>query len=76
VAAELNQLLGSGLLPDDGTVTGAAVVERAQWLRPQPGRRVQLYPQLESVLSQLTEFMALINGPEPVTRKTIARILE
>lgn len=76
VAAELDQLLGTGLVTDDGTVTGSVVVERAQWLRTQLSRRVQLYPQLESVLSQLNEFTALIDGPEPVTRKTIARILE
>ncbi|WP_432396482.1 PD-(D/E)XK nuclease family protein [Pseudarthrobacter sp. L19] len=76
VAAELDQLLSTGLLTDDGTVSGSAVVERAQWLRAQLSRRVQLYPQLESVLSQLNEFMALIDGPEPVSRKTIARILE
>ena len=76
IAAELDQLLSTGLLSDDGTVTGSAVVERAQWLRTQLSRRVQLYPQLEGVLSQLNEFMALIDGPEPVTRKTIARILE
>lgn len=76
VAAELDRLLSTGLLTDDGTVTGSAVVERAQWLRTQLSRRVQLYPQLEGVLSQLNEFMALIDGPEPVTRKTIARILE
>ncbi|WP_426939272.1 PD-(D/E)XK nuclease family protein [Pseudarthrobacter sp. S3] len=76
VAAELDQLLSTGLLTDDGTVSGSAVVERAQWLRAQLKRRVHLYPQLESVLSQLNEFMALIDGPEPVTRKTIARILE
>ncbi|QCB98575.1 PD-(D/E)XK nuclease family protein [Arthrobacter sp. PAMC25564] len=76
VAAELDLLLSTGLLTDDGTVSGSAVVERAQWLRTQLSRRVQLHPQLESVLSQLNEFTALIDGPEPVTRKTIARILE
>jgi hypothetical protein len=76
VAAELDQLLSTGLLTDDATVSGSAVVERAQWLRDQLRRRVQLYPQLESVLSHLDEFMALIDGPEPVTRKTIARILD
>ncbi|MDF9751570.1 PD-(D/E)XK nuclease family protein [Arthrobacter sp. ES3-54] len=76
VAAELNQLLSTGLLSDDGTVSGSVVVERAQWLRVQLSRRVRLYPQLESVLSHLNEFTALIDGPEPVTRKTIARILE
>ncbi|MET3203948.1 UNVERIFIED_ORG: hypothetical protein ABIB21_000724 [Arthrobacter sp. UYEF13] len=76
VAAELDQLLSTGLLTDDGTVSGSAVVERAQWLRTQLGRRAQLYPQLEGVLSQLNEFTALIDGPEPVSRKTIARILE
>ncbi len=65
-----------GCCADDGTVSGSAVVERAQWLRTQLSRRVQLYPQLESVLSQLNEFTALIDGPEPVTRKTLARILE
>ncbi|WP_211877014.1 PD-(D/E)XK nuclease family protein [Pseudarthrobacter albicanus] len=76
VAAELDLLLSTGLLTDDGTVSGSTVVERAQWLRTQLSRRVQLHPQLESVLSQLNEFTALIDGPEPVTRKTIARILE
>jgi ATP-dependent helicase/nuclease subunit B len=76
VAAELDQLLSAELLTDDGTVTGSAVVERAQWLRAQLRRRVHLYPQIESVLSQLNEFTALIDGPEPITRKTIARILE
>ncbi|HEX9228861.1 MAG TPA: PD-(D/E)XK nuclease family protein [Arthrobacter sp.] len=76
VAADLDRLLSTGLLTDDGTVSGSTVVERAQWLRTQLGRRVQLYPQLESVLSQLSEFMALIDGPEPVTPKNIARILE
>lgn len=76
LAAELDLLLSTGLLTDDGTVSGSTVVERAQWLRTQLSRRVQLHPQLESVLSQLNEFTALIDGPEPVTRKTIARILE
>jgi ATP-dependent helicase/nuclease subunit B len=76
VAAELDRRLSTGLLTDDGTVTGSAVVERAQWLRTQLGRRVHRYPQLEGVLSQLNEFTALIDGPDPVTRKTITRILE
>ncbi|MHA7223103.1 PD-(D/E)XK nuclease family protein [Arthrobacter sp. RHLT1-20] len=76
MAAELDLLLSAGLLADDGTVSGSAVVERARWLRTQLSRRVQIYPQLESVLSQLNEFTALIDGPEPVTSKTLARILE
>jgi ATP-dependent helicase/nuclease subunit B len=76
IASELDVMLSTGLLPDEGTVSGSAVVERAQWLRTQLSRRVRIYPQLESVLSQLNEFTALIDGPEPVTRKTIARILE
>lgn len=75
LAAELDRLFSAGLLRDDGTVSGSTVVERAQWLRTQLSRRVQLHPQLESVLSQLNEFTALIDGPEPVTRKIIARIL-
>ncbi|UKA55482.1 PD-(D/E)XK nuclease family protein [Arthrobacter sp. FW305-BF8] len=76
VAAELDQLLSTELLIDDGTVSGTTVVERAQWLRTQLSRRVQLHPRLEGVLSQLNEFTALIDGPEPVTRKTLVRILE
>ncbi|MCU1325411.1 MAG: nuclease family protein, partial [Bryobacterales bacterium] len=35
VAAELDLLLSTGLLTDDGTVSGSTVVERAQWLRTQ-----------------------------------------